>query len=189
MKPENVTFEQAASVPITALTALQGLRDKGRIQAGQKVLINGAAGGVGTFAVQIAKLFGASVTGVCSTTNVEMVRSIGADRVIDYTQNDFTQSEERYDILLDCVGNHSLSACRRILNPNGILVMVGAADDDGVIHMVSRIIGALVGSWFGTRKMTFFIARMNEKDLTTVAEFMSAGQLTPVIDRRYRLSE
>ena len=189
MKPENVTFEQAASVPIAASTALQGLRDKGRIQAGQKVLINGAAGGVGTFAVQIAKLFGAIVTGVCSTTNVEMVRSIGADRVIDYTQNDFTKSEEGYDILLDCVGNHSLSACRRILNPNGILVMVGAPDDDGVIHMVSRIIGALVGSWFGTRKMTFFIARMTEKDLTTVAEFMSAGQLTPVIDRRYRLSD
>ena len=128
MKPDNVTFEQAASVPVAAFTALQGLRDKGQIQPGQKVLINGAAGGVGTFAVQIAKSFGADVTGVCSTRNVDMVRSIGADHVIDYTQEDFTKSGQRYDLIFDCVGNHSLSACRRVLNPKGICIMVGGAE-------------------------------------------------------------
>jgi NADPH:quinone reductase-like Zn-dependent oxidoreductase len=125
MKPPNVTFEQAASVPIAAFTALQGLRDKGHIQPGQRVLINGAAGGVGTFAVQIAKSFGADVTGVCSTRNVDMVRLIGADHVIDYTQEDFTKSGLRYDLLFDCVGNHPLLACRRVLKPNGILIMAG----------------------------------------------------------------
>ena len=186
-KPENVTFEQAASAPVAALTALQGLRDKGRIQAGQKVLINGAAGGVGTFAVQIARLFGAHVTGVCSTGNVEMVRSIGADRVIDYTQNDFTKSGERYDIVLDCVGNHSLSACRRLLNPQGRLVMVGAPDR--ATGIVARVIGALAWSRLGTKKMVFFIARVNKDDLNTLGEFMASGKVRPVIDKRYRLSE
>jgi len=189
IKPENVTFEQAASAPVAALTALQGLRDKGRIQAGQKILINGAAGGVGTFAVQLARLFGANVTGVCSTANVDMVRSIGADRVIDYTQDDFTKDRESYDLFLDCIGNHSLSACRRILNPKGILVMIGAPDDSGVIDLVARMIGALVWSWFGTRKMVFFIARMNREDLATVGEFMATGKVTPVIDKRYRLTD
>ncbi len=189
LKPENVTFEQAASAPVASLTALQGLRDKGRIHVGQKVLVNGAAGGVGTFAVQMAKLFGANVTGVCSTANLDMVRSIGADRVIDYTQNDFTKSGERYDLFLDCIGNHSLSACRRLLSPKGTLVMVGAPDDGRVIGLVARIIGALVWSLFGTRKMVFFIARMNKADLTTVGEFMAAGKVRPVIDKRYRLSE
>jgi len=189
IKPENVTFEQAASAPVAALTALQGLRDKGRIQAGQKILINGAAGGVGTFAVQLARLFGANVTGVCSTANVDMVRSIGADRVIDYTQDDFTKDRQSYDLFLDCIGNHSLSACRRILNPKGILVMIGAPDDGGVIDLVARMIGALVWSWFGTRKMVFFIARMNREDLATVGEFMATGKVTPVIDKRYRLTD
>ena len=125
MKPDTVTFEQAASVPIAAFTALQGLRNGGQIQSGQKVLINGAAGGVGTFAVQIAKSFGAAVTGVCSTRNVEMVRSIGADCVIDYTQEDFTKRGQSYDLMLDCIGNHSLSACRRVLNPSGIYIPAG----------------------------------------------------------------
>jgi NADPH:quinone reductase-like Zn-dependent oxidoreductase len=171
-KPENVTFEQAASAPVAALTALQGLRDKGRIQPGQKVLINGAAGGVGTFAVQIAKLFGAHVTGVCGTGNINLVRTIGADRVIDYTQNDFTQSAERYDILLDCVGNRSLSACRRVLKSKGILVLVGAPDRATAI--VARVIGALVWSRFSAKKMVFFIARVNKEDLTTLGEFMTA---------------
>ncbi|MBV8807539.1 MAG: NAD(P)-dependent alcohol dehydrogenase, partial [Acidobacteriaceae bacterium] len=180
IKPENVTFEQAASAPVAALTALQGLRDKGRIQAGQTVLINGAAGGVGTFAVQIAKLLGANVTGVCSTANVDMVRSIGADRVIDYTQNDFTKSGERCDLFLDCIGNHSLSACRRVLNPKGRLVMVGAPDDGRAIGLLARIIGALVWSLFGTKKMVFFIARMNKQDLTTVGEYIAAGKLRPI---------
>jgi NADPH:quinone reductase-like Zn-dependent oxidoreductase len=184
IKPGNVTFEQAASAPVAALTALQGLRDKGRIQA-----INGASGGVGTFAVQMARLFGASVTGVCSTGNVDMVRSIGADRVIDYTHNDFTKSGERYDLVLDCIGNHSLSACRRVLNRKGILVMVGAPDEGRAIGLIARLMGALVWSRFGTKKLVFFIARMNKEDLTTAGELMASGKVTPVIDKRYRLSE
>jgi NADPH:quinone reductase-like Zn-dependent oxidoreductase len=154
MKPDNVTFEQAACAPIAGLTALQGLRDKGRIRPGQMVLINGAAGGVGTFAVQIAKSFGTDVTGVCSTRNVDMVRSIGADRVIDYTQEDFTTSGQRYDLLFDAVGNHPLSACRRVLNPKGILVMVGAPNDVRVIDLLARLIGALVLSWFVSQKLS-----------------------------------
>src|SRR5437588_5880372 len=141
MKPDNVTFEQAASVPIAAITALQGLRlgglgDKGQIQGKHKVLINGASGGVGTFAVQIAKSFGADVTGVCSTRNVEMVRSIGADRVIDYTQRDFTKSAQHYDLLFDCMGNHSLSACRRVLNPKGVYIVVGGPSGPWMIGSV-----------------------------------------------------
>jgi NADPH:quinone reductase-like Zn-dependent oxidoreductase len=186
-KPENVSFEQAASAPVAALTALQGLRDKGRIQRGHKALINGAAGGVGTFAVQIAKLFGANVTGVCSTSNIDLVRSIGADRAIDYTRDDFTRSGERYDIILDCVGNPPLSGCRRVLNPKGILVLVGAPDR--ATGILARTTGALVSSWFASKKMIFFIARMNKEDLTAVGEFMATGKVTPVIDRRYRLNE
>jgi NADPH:quinone reductase-like Zn-dependent oxidoreductase len=149
-------------------------------------LINGAAGGVGTFALQIAKLFGAKVTGVCSTPKVDMVRSLGADRVIDYTQDDFTRDEERYDLFLDCVGNRSLSESRRVLNPKGILVMAGAPAE---LSLLPRVIGALVWSWFGTPKMLFFIAQMNQKDLTTIGEFMAAGKVRLVIDRRYGLSE
>ena len=188
-KPANVTFDQAASAPVAALTALQGLRDKGRIQQGQTVLINGAAGGVGTFAVQMAKSFAANVTGVCSTTNVDMVRSIGADCVIDYSKEDFTRSGQRYDLVLDCVGNHSLSACRRVLNPKGILVMVGAPDDSPVIRLLARLLGALVLSRFVSQKMVFFIAKVNQEDLTILGEFMATGRVTPVIDKRYRLSE
>ena len=188
-KTENVTFEQAACVPIAALTALQGLRDKGQIQPGQKVLINGAAGGVGTFAVQIAKSFGTNVTGVCSTRNVDMVRSIGADRIIDYTQKDFTKSGQRYDILLDVVGNHSLSACRRALNPKGILIMVGAPNDARWIGLLARLIGALIVSWFVSQKMVFFIAKVNKEDLTTLGNLLATGKLASVIDRRFSLSE
>jgi NADPH:quinone reductase-like Zn-dependent oxidoreductase len=189
LKPDNVTFEQAAAAPVAALTALQGLRDKGRIQPGQKVLVNGAAGGVGTFAVQIARSFGANVTGVCSTRNVDLVRSIGADQAIDYTQQDFTRSGQRYDIVFDCVGNHSLSACRRALNPKGVLVMVGAPKDAPLLGFLARLMGALVLSRFVSQKMVFFIARVNQQDLTTVREFMATGKVTPIIDRRYRLSE
>jgi NADPH:quinone reductase-like Zn-dependent oxidoreductase len=189
IKPDNVTFEQAASAPVAALTALQGLRDKGRIQPGQEVLINGAAGGVGTFAVQIARSFGAIVTGVCSTKNVDMVRSIGADRVIDYTQEDFTKRGQRYDLLFDCVGNHSLSACRRILNPYGRLIMVGAPNDGPLIGLLARLIGAFVLSPFVSQKMVFFIARINKEDLTIMREFMATGKITPVIDKRYKLNE
>jgi NADPH:quinone reductase-like Zn-dependent oxidoreductase len=189
IKPDDLTYEQAASAPVAALTALQGLRDKARIQPGHKVLVNGAAGGVGTFAVQIAKSFGAKVTGVCSTRNVDMVRSIGADQVIDYTQQDFTKSGQRYDIVLDCVGNHSFSEWRRVLNPKGILVGVGAPDGVPLSRLLTGLIGALVRSVFVSQKIAIFIARVNQQDLTTVRDLMAAGKVTPVIDKRYRLSE
>jgi len=187
VKPENVTFEQAASVSVAARTALQGLRDKGHIQPGQKVLINGAAGGVGTFAVQIAKSFGADVTGVCSTRNGDMVRSIGADQVIDYTQQDFTKLGQRYDIIFDCVGNHSLSACRRVLNPNGICVLVGAPHKVWIV--LTRALKALVLSRFVSQNFVMFIARRSKEDLTILQKLMEAGKVTPVIDRRYSLNE
>ena len=189
MKPDNVTFEQAAAAPVAALTALQGLRDKGRIQPGQKVLINGAAGGVGTFAVQIAKSFGTYVTGVCSTRNVDLVRSIGADRVIDYTQEDFTRSGQRYDLLFDAVGNHSLSACRRVLNPKGILIMVGAPKDLRVIDLLASVIGAFVLSWFVSQRLVIFLAKSNTEDLAIVGQLLATGKVTSVIDRRFSLSE
>jgi NADPH:quinone reductase-like Zn-dependent oxidoreductase len=188
MKPDNVTFEQAGSVHVAALTALQGLRDKGRIQPGQKVLINGAAGGVGTFAVQIAKSFGAEVTGVCSTRNVDMVRSIGADRVIDYTQEDFTKTGQHYDIFFDCFANHSLSACRRVLNPKGIYIAIGGPSGSTIGILVGWIT-ALVWSWFVSQKFLTFIARSNKEDLTIIRELMATGKVTPVIDRHYKLSE
>jgi NADPH:quinone reductase-like Zn-dependent oxidoreductase len=169
---------------------LQGLRDKGQIQPGQKVLINGAAGGVGTFAVQIAKSFGAEVTGVCSTRNVDMVRSIGADRVIDYTQEDFTQSGQRYDLFFDCIGNHSLPACRRVLNPQGIYVPVGGTSDRWMIGPLARAIATLVLSWFVSQKLvTFFLTKPHKNDLSVMSELMAAGKVTPVIDKRYSLSE
>jgi NADPH:quinone reductase-like Zn-dependent oxidoreductase len=186
-KPAAVTFEQAASVPVAAYTALQGLRDKGRIQAGQKVLINGAAGGVGSFAVQIAKSFGADVTGVCSTRNLEMVRSIGADRVIDYTQEDFTKDERRYDLMFDCIGNHSPSACRRVLSANGICVIAGGPKQ--LRRILIHALKALVLSWFVSQKFVMFIARRSQADLTIMNELMTTGKVTPVIDRCYRLSE
>ena len=189
LKPDNVTFEQAASAPVAGLTALQGLRDKGRIQTGQKVLINGAAGGVGTYAVQIAQFFGAEVTGVCSTSNVDLVRSIGADRVIDYTQEDVTETGQRYDLFLDCVGNHPLAACRRALNPKGLLVMVGAPNDGRLTDLLARLIGALVLSRFVSQNLVAFIAKSNQEDLTILRELMAAGKVKPVIGRRYRLSE
>ncbi len=188
-KPDSVTFEQAASAPVAAFTALQGLRDKGQIQPGQKVLINGAAGGVGTFAVQVAKSFGADVTGVCSTRNVAMVRSIGADRVIDYTQEDFTKPGQRYDLLFDCVVNHSLSACRRCLNPRGVYIMVGAPNSRWMIGLLAPSIKALLLSPFVSQKFVAFTARSNKEDLTIMGELMATGKVTPVIDRRYRLSE
>jgi NADPH:quinone reductase-like Zn-dependent oxidoreductase len=190
MKPDNVTFEQAASGPVAVFTALQGLRDKGQIQPGQKALINGAAGGVGTFAVQIAKSFGAEVTGVCSTRNVEMVRAIGADRVIDYTQEDFTKMGQRYDLFIDCIGNHSLLACGCVLNPKGIYVPVGGTSDRWMIGPLARAITALVLSWFMTQKLViFFLAKSNKEDLTVMQNLMATGKVTPVIDRRYSLSE
>ncbi len=189
MKPNNVTFEQAASAPVAAFTALQGLRGKGRIQREQKVLINGAAGGVGTYAVQIAKGFGADVTGVCSTRNVEMVRSIGADQVIDYTREDFTNSAQRYDIIFDCFVSHSLSECRRILKPNGIYIIVGGPGDPGIVRVLAVPIKAFLLSRRVGQKFVMFIARSTREDLGMMRELLETGKVTPVIDRRYRLSE
>ena len=189
MKPGNVTFEQAASVFVAGLTALQGLRDHGKIQPGSKVLINGAAGGVGTFAVQIAKSLGAHVTGVCSTRNLDLVRSIGAEKTIDYTQNDFTSSNERYDLILDCVGNHSFSACRRILNPDGRCVMIGAPHETSAMGLLAQMIGALLLSIFVSQKAVMFIAKSSQDDLILLGELIATGKLKPVIGGRYSLSE
>jgi NADPH:quinone reductase-like Zn-dependent oxidoreductase len=187
IKPTNVTFEQAAAVPIAAFTALQGLRDKGKIQPGHKVLVNGASGGIGTFAVQIAKSYGAEITGVCSTRNADMVRSIGADRVIDYTQEDFTKSEQRYDLIFDAVGNHSLSR-RRVLSPKGICVMAGGPSGRWQMGL-ARSIKALIWSQFSSRKLIGLLAKSTKEDLTTLQNLMETGQVTPVIDRHYKLSE
>ena len=191
LKPANLTFEQAASVPVAAITALQGLRDKGKIQPGQKVLINGASGGVGTFAVQIAKTFGADVTGVCSTRNVEMVRSLGADQVIDYTREDYTRSDQRYDVILDNVGNRALLDNRRVLNPDGKYVLIGGGgpDDGRWIGPFVKPIAALVLSPFVSQDMGMMLADLNKNDLTFLGDLMQEGKVTPVIDRRYRLSE
>jgi NADPH:quinone reductase-like Zn-dependent oxidoreductase len=188
-KPANLTFEQAAAVPVAAVTALQALRDKGNIQPGQKVLINGASGGVGTFAVQIAKAFGADVTGVCSTRNLAMVRSIGADHVIDYTREDFTQGSLRYDLIVDNVGTHSLLEYRRVLNPRGALVMVGGPNDGRWIGPLSGSIKAMLVAPFVSQKMVFILAQLKQDDLGTLRDLMQTGKLTPVIDRRYKLSE
>src|SRR6266704_74392 len=189
MKPDNVTFEQAASVNVAGLTALQGLRDKGKIQPGSKVLVNGAAGGVGTFAVQIAKSFGAHVTGVCSTRNIDMVRSIGADEVTDYTQHNFTTGNQRYDLILDCVGNHSFSECRRVLNPDGRSVMIGAPHDASLMGLLAQMIKALLLSVFVSQKAVMFIAKSSQADLTLLGELIATGKLKPIIDSRYSLSD
>jgi NADPH:quinone reductase-like Zn-dependent oxidoreductase len=188
-KPDNVTFDQAASIPVAGFTALQGLRDKGHLQPGQKVLVNGAAGGVGTLTVQIAKSFGAEVTGVCGTRNVDMVRSIGADRVIDYTQEDFAKMGQRYDLFFDCVGNHSLSACRRVLNPRGIYLMVGEMSGRGTIAFLARLLTAFVISPFVSQKLVIYLARPNKQDLIIMRDLLATGKVKPVIDKRYNLSE
>ena len=189
LKPTNLTFEQAAAVPIAGITALQALRDKGKIQPGQHVLINGASGGVGTFAVQIAKALGAVVTGVCSTRNLEMVRSIGADHVIDYTREDFTEGAQRYDLIVDTVGTHSLSEYRRVLKPDGALVMVGAVDKGLWLGPMSGVLEAMVASHFVTQKFAFMLAELDQGDLTLLGNLMQTGKVTPVIDRRYPLRD
>jgi NADPH:quinone reductase-like Zn-dependent oxidoreductase len=191
LKPANLTFEQVASVNIAGTTALQALRDKGKIQPGQKVLINGASGGVGTFAVQIAKSLGADVTGVCSTRNVDLVRSLGADHVIDYTKEDFAKRAERYDVILDNVPNHSLSDCRGVLTPKGKYVMVGGGgpNDGRWIGPFGRVINTLLLSPFVSQEMGMFMADTNKKDLTVLAALMESGKVKPVIDRRYKLTE
>src|SRR5437762_12712862 len=186
-KPANITFDQAGSADIAGVTALQAVRDKGKVQSGQKVLINGASGGVGTFAVQIAKSYGAEVTGVCSTRNVDLVRSLGADRVIDYTREDFTRGQERYDMILDTVGNHSFSACRRVMNPSAILVPIGAAH--ALVRSLMRLVIELQVSRFTTQKLSTFIARIDVGDLAAMADLIASGKVTPVIDKRYKLSD
>lgn len=191
LKPANITFEQAASVNIAGITALQAIRDKGKVQAGQKVLINGASGGVGTFAVQIAKSYGADVTGVCSTRNIDLVRSLGADHVIDYTKEDFTKSDQHYDVILDNVANHSLSEFRRVLTPKGKYVMIGGggANEQGLIGVMARPLKALMLSKFVSQQMGMMMADANHNDLTILADMMQSGKIKPVIDRTYKLSE
>jgi NADPH:quinone reductase-like Zn-dependent oxidoreductase len=188
-KPANLTFEQAAAVPVAAITALQGLRDKGQLQPGQHVLINGASGGVGTFAVQIAKALGAEVTGVCSTQNVDLVRSLGADHVVDYTGEDFTRSDRRYDLMLDVAGSTSWSECRRVLTPEATVVIVGAPKGGPMLGPLRRIVRLRLGAMRSSQKAVFFIAKLDKPDLEVLRELLEAGTVTPAIDRRYELSE
>lgn len=188
-KPANLTFEQAAAVAVSGLTALQGLRDHGRVQPGQTVLITGASGGVGTFAVQLASVFRAQVTGVCSTTKADMVRSIGADHVIDYTREDFADGKQRYDVILDIGGNPSLSRLRRALAPKGTLVIAGGETPGRWLGGTDRQLRALLLSRFVDQKLTTFICRENHEDLLVLKELIEAGKVTPVIDRSYPLSE
>ena len=187
-KPANLTFEQSAAVGDSAFTALAAVRDQGKVQPGQRVLINGASGGVGTFAVQIAKSFGADVTGVCSTRNVDLVRSIGADRVIDYTKEDFTQTEHRYDVMLDLVGTRSLSDCRRALTQRATYVLVGVRDLGRWFGLAPQI-KALLLSPFVRQRMRVFVVRHNREDLAVLKELVEAEKVAPVIHRRYELSE
>lgn len=191
LKPVGVTHEQAASVPVAALTALQGLRDKGKLQPGQKLLINGASGGVGTFAVQIAKSMGAEVTGVSSGRNHAMVRSIGADHMVDYTREDFTKGEQRYDVIFDLVGNHTLAEYRRVLKPEGILVISGGPglDDGQWVEPFVPLIQGLIWSPFVSQSFVDLLAQLNREDLVILGDLMQQGKVKPVIDKRYQLSE
>ncbi len=188
MKPANLTFEQAAAVPIAGVTALQALRDYGKVEPGQKVLINGASGGVGTFAVQLAKSLGAEVTGVCSTRNLKMVLSIGADHVVDYTQDDYTESGEQYDLIIDMVGNHSPRENRRALTPAGKLVIVGGPSGDW-LGPAASLIKAMLLSPFVEQEFVMILATLRKEDLVILGELMQTGDVTPVIDRRYVLTE
>lgn len=188
-KPSNVTFEEAAAVPVAAITALQAVRDKGQVTAGRRVLINGASGGVGTFAVQIAKSLGAYVTGVCSTRNVELVRALGADHVVDYTRENFTESAQRYDVIIDNVGNHPLRAYRRVLAPDGIVVIVGGPSDDPWLGPLTLGLKAAVLSLLVDQRFGMFMSNLNQADLTVLRDLMAAGTLRSVIDRRYPLAE
>lgn len=187
-KPAGMTFEEAAAVPVAALTALQGLRDHGQLQPGQKVLVNGASGGVGTFAVQIAKALGAEVTGVCSTRNVEQARSLGADHVIDYTREDFTRTGRRYDLILDIAGSKPWSQCRRVLNPNAILVIVGA-EGSRLMGPLGHIAKVRLGALRGSQKAVFFVANFNGPDLAVLSELLETGKVKPVVEKRYELVE
>jgi NADPH:quinone reductase-like Zn-dependent oxidoreductase len=188
-KPANVTFEQAASIGIAGVTALQALRDKGKVQAGQQVLINGASGGVGTFAVQIAKSFGAEVTGVCSTKNVDMVRSLGADHVLDYTKEDYTQGEARYDLIVDMVSSRSLLENRRVLKPDGIFVIIGGPSEGDFLGPMMIPVKAMLLSPFVRQDMSMMLADSTKEDLAFIADLIHTGKLTPVIDRHYKLED
>lgn len=187
LKPANISFEDAAAVPVAAITALQGLRDKGRIQRGHKVLVDGASGGVGTFAVQIARSFGAEVTAVCSTRNVDTARSIGADHVIDYTREDFTQSAQRYDLIMGVNAYHSVFDYRRALSRDGIYV--GAGGDQSLPSMLLGMLLQSLLSLIGSKKMCGFMAKLNKKDLVSLKDLLAAGKIVPVIDRRYPLRD
>jgi NADPH:quinone reductase-like Zn-dependent oxidoreductase len=189
LRPANLTLEQAAAVPMAGLVALQAIRDHGKVQAGQTVLINGASGGIGTFAVQIAKALGADVTGVCSTRNIDLVRSIGADRVIDYTKEDFTKSARQYDVILDNVSNHSLTDLRRVLTPTGTLIPNGGGFDNRWFASGGRLVRAAVLFQFGGQTLGNFLVSFNHADLAVLAGMIEAGKVTPVIDRTYPLSE
>jgi NADPH:quinone reductase-like Zn-dependent oxidoreductase len=188
LKPGEATFEQAAAVPIAGVTALQALRDHGHIQAGEKVLINGASGGVGTFAVQIAKSFGAEVTAVCSSATVQLVRSLGADHVVDYTKEDFAQGAARYGLIIDTVGNRSFSALQRVLEPHGTVVLLGAPPGDWVGPLTPMIHAQLVAPFTG-RRFVFFFADISHENLDSLAALMQAGKVRAVIDRQYPLSQ
>lgn len=188
-KPTSVPFEHAAAAPVAGITALQGLRDAGHLHPGQRVLVHGAAGGVGTFAVQIAKILGAHVTAVTNTANLEFVRALGADCALDYTQEDFTRGGRVYDVIFDCYVSHSLADCRRALTPQGIYVGVGGPTSGGLLSFFGRILAMLAFSPFRKKKMAFFIAKMNPADLAQLADWMAFGHLTPVLDRCYTLAQ
>lgn len=188
-KPAGVSFEEAAAVPVAGLTALQAVRDHGRVQAGQKVLINGGSGGVGTYAVQLAKVFGAEVTAVCSTRNVELVASLGADRVVDYVREDFTRIGERYDVMLDIAGSRSFLAFRRVLTPHAKVVAVGAPMSAKGLGPLKHVVGTRVLSLGRSQNVKFFIAKIEKDDLAFMAELLEAGRVRSVIDRRYDLGE
>jgi NADPH:quinone reductase-like Zn-dependent oxidoreductase len=191
LKPAGLSFEQAAAINIAGITALQAVRDKGKVGPGQKVLINGASGGVGTFAVQLAKSYGADVTGVCSARNIELVQSLGADHVIDYTKEDFTKGDQRYDVVIDNVANHSLSECRRVLTPNGIYVMIGGggASEQGFVGALGKALNAAVYSRFVKQKMGMMMAQPSTQDLTLLAGMVESGKLKAIIDRTYKLDQ
>ena len=188
-KPAIATFEQAAAVPVAALTALQGLRDKGRVQAGQQVLVQGASGGVGTFAVQIAKALGAEVTAVCGPRGVDAARASGADHVVDYTREDFTELDRRFDLMLDIAGTRSFRHCKRVLAPDATVVIVGGSKDSRLLGPIGHLIGMRLGGLFGRRKTTFFVAKFNKADMETLGDLLAAGQLRPVIDRTFALED